>query len=101
MIISRAPKNIVNAKSITQSSLHTRKSLPLHGYIWPFLILYPKWLYVYNFAYEEYISSEEWTFLTLGSLITMNALIFLSCQWSVRAKAFFTCKKVIVMFKSI
>lgn len=97
MLHFRASKNLVNAKSITQSSLHTRKSLLWHGYVWPFLCLYSLWLYIYIYAYEEYLASEEWTFLTLVSLITMNALIFLSCQWSVRAKAFFTCETVIVV----
>ncbi|CAG8588606.1 7711_t:CDS:10 [Funneliformis caledonium] len=89
----RAIKNIVNAKSIVQSSLHTRKPLFWHGYVWFFFFLYVIWLSIYLNAYEEYFKSEEWTFLTLTSLITMNALIFLSCQWSTRAKAFFTCKK--------
>ncbi|PKC13426.1 hypothetical protein RhiirA5_459417 [Rhizophagus irregularis] len=92
MLHFRASKNLVNAKSIIQSSLHTRKSLLWHGYIWPFLCLYSLWLYIYIYSYEEYLASEEWTFLTLVSLITMNALIFLSCQWSVRAKACFTCE---------
>ncbi|CAG8712951.1 24317_t:CDS:10, partial [Gigaspora margarita] len=63
-----APVNIVDARSIRKSSLHIRKPLRWHFYVWPFVCLYI-------------------------ALITMNALIFLSCQWSVRAKALFTCKK--------
>ncbi|RIB07790.1 hypothetical protein C2G38_2112725 [Gigaspora rosea] len=88
-----APVNIVDARSIRKSSLHIRKPLRWHFYVWPFVCLYIAWSYIYIYKYDEFIVSEEWTFLTLGSLITMNALIFLSCQWSVRAKALFTCKK--------
>ncbi|KAG9303466.1 hypothetical protein G9A89_013793 [Geosiphon pyriformis] len=91
-----APNNLVNAKSVKESSLHIPKSLKWHAYVWPYLSLYTAWFYIYLFAYDKYLVSEEWTFLTLGTLITTNALLFLSCQWSVRAKAFLTCKKVTV-----
>ncbi|RHZ71892.1 hypothetical protein Glove_251g27 [Diversispora epigaea] len=90
----KAITNIIDAKSIRKSSLHVRKSIKWHGYVWPFFCLHTTWLYIYLLEYEEYLGSEEWTFLTLGSLITINALVFLSCQWSVRAKAFFTCSNV-------
>ncbi|CAI2170569.1 11681_t:CDS:10 [Funneliformis geosporum] len=42
---------------------------------------------------SKYIGSVEWTFLSITSLVTINALIYLSCHWSIRAKAFFTCTK--------
>ncbi|OZJ04373.1 hypothetical protein BZG36_03215, partial [Bifiguratus adelaidae] len=41
--------------------------------------------------YDRYIGSEEWTFITLGSIATLNALAFLVCQWSVSIKAMLTC----------
>ncbi|CAG8522745.1 9987_t:CDS:10 [Ambispora gerdemannii] len=87
---------LVKAKSIRQSSLHIPRTLIWHAYVWPFVGFYLAWLYIYLFAYDELLVSEEWTFLTLGSLITTNALLFLSCQWSVRLKALFTCKSVLV-----
>ncbi|CAG8543740.1 13391_t:CDS:10, partial [Ambispora leptoticha] len=97
-LVARSKKmssvNLVKAKSIRQSSLHIPRPLQWHAYVWPFVCLYIIWLCIYLFAYDEFLASEEWTFLTLGSLITTNALLFLSCQWSVRLKAFFTCKGV-------
>ncbi|OLL25049.1 Manganese-transporting ATPase 1 [Neolecta irregularis DAH-3] len=54
----------------------------MHLYIMPFSILYPIWAYAYYCAYEKYIRSEEWTFVTLGGLITLNTLIWLGGHWS-------------------
>ncbi|CAJ0830057.1 17619_t:CDS:10 [Entrophospora sp. SA101] len=65
------PMKLINSKSVKDSALYIRKPLKWH----------------------EYLGSEEWTFVTFGCLFTMNALVFLSCQWSVQARAFFTCVK--------
>ncbi|KAG0237008.1 hypothetical protein BGW41_000300 [Actinomortierella wolfii] len=80
-------------KLVKASSLHTRLPRIQHLYAWPFLILYPLWTFAYFFKYDEWIKSEEITFVTLGSLITINALLFLAGQWSVSIKAIVTCKK--------
>lgn len=64
-------------------------------YVWPFVsMLYPVFIYVYYNHYDTYIGSEEWTFVALGSIITLHAMSFLVCQWSVDVKALFTCVKV-------
>lgn len=57
-------------------------------------MFYPVFLYVYLYQYDTYIGSEEWTFVTLGSILTLHAMSFLVCQWSVDIKAMFTCLKV-------
>ncbi|KAL1924700.1 uncharacterized protein VTP21DRAFT_4354 [Calcarisporiella thermophila] len=84
--------SLVASKSIRSASLHTRLPRKLHAYVWPFvMILYPSWLYIYLFQYERFLGSGEWTFLSLGSIFTLNALTFLVCQWSIPIKAMLTC----------
>ncbi|KAL9550429.1 hypothetical protein PS6_005553 [Mucor atramentarius] len=56
-------------------------------------MLYPVFIYVYYNHYDTYLGSEEWTFVALGSIITLHAMTFLVCQWSVDVKALFTCVK--------
>jgi len=76
------------------SSLHSRLPRIQHAYVWPFFFLYPAWSFVYFFHYDDWIKSEEITFVTLGLLLTINSLLFLTCQWSVSIKASLTCRKV-------
>ncbi|KAI8364729.1 putative SPF1-P-type ATPase [Radiomyces spectabilis] len=87
------PQTLVHSKTIAASSLLTPLPRQWHLYIWPFALLYPVWSYFYLFKYDEYLGSQEWTFVTLGSIITLHALAFLVCQWSVAIKAKFTCLK--------
>lgn len=49
---------------------------------------------MYYVEYDLYLGSEEWTFVTLTSIIVFQAMIFLSGQWSVKIKAKITCLKV-------
>ncbi|KAI8149877.1 hypothetical protein BJV82DRAFT_585075 [Fennellomyces sp. T-0311] len=87
-------QTLVQSKSIAAASLHVPLSRKWHLYVWPFAsMLYPVWIYIYTFEYDVYITSQEWTFVTLGSIMTLHALTFLVCQWSVSIKALFTCLK--------
>ncbi|KAI9027572.1 hypothetical protein CLU79DRAFT_739782 [Phycomyces nitens] len=88
------PQTLVQSKAIESASLHVPLPRRWHLYVWPFAsMLYPVFIYVYYFKYDVYIVSEEWTFVILGSIITLHALTFLVCQWSVSIKALFTCVK--------
>ncbi|RKP09816.1 hypothetical protein THASP1DRAFT_34310 [Thamnocephalis sphaerospora] len=84
-------QTLVDSKSIVAASTHRRLPGNLHLYVVLFLPLYPIWLSVYVSAYEQFLGSEEWTFLTLGGLITINLLTFLVAQWSVTARVRMTC----------
>jgi cation-transporting ATPase 13A1 len=88
------PQTLIQSKSITSASFHNPLPLLWHGYIWPFALVYPIWLYIYLFRFDEYLGSEEWTFVSLGSIVVIQALVFLTGQWSVSIKANFTCTKV-------
>lgn len=88
-------QTLVQSKAIASASLHRPLPLKWHFYVWPFAsMLYPVWIYIYFFKYDIYLGSEEWTFVTIGTILTLHALSFLVCQWSVSIKAFLTCVKV-------
>lgn len=67
----------------------------LHTYIWPFTIVWPVFLryYLTPDLYNVYISSSEWTFVWLATIITIQGLFWLSTHWSVNLKATFTSTK--------
>ncbi|KAI8060538.1 endoplasmic reticulum Ca-transporting P-type ATPase [Gongronella butleri] len=84
-------QTLVQSPRIATASLHVPLPRQWHFYVWPFVILYPLFTYVYYFQYDVYLKSEEWTFVTLVGLLVVHSLIFLSGQWSVAIKARFTC----------
>lgn len=97
MLKSNVPRTqtLVQSKAIASASLHRPLPLKWHFYVWPFAsMLYPVWIYIYFFKYDIYLGSEEWTFVTFGTILTLHALSFLVCQWSVSIKALLTCVKV-------
>ncbi|KMU88337.1 cation-transporting ATPase 4 [Coccidioides immitis H538.4] len=71
-----------------------RKPLPvqLHTYVWPFLIIWPAFLafYLSPERYDKYIQASEWTFVWAGSIITLQALLWLMTKWNVNIDALFT-----------
>jgi cation-transporting ATPase 13A1 len=76
------------------ASTHVKHPWVARLYVSPFFVLYPLWLAVYQRAYDDYLGSEEWTFLTLGGLIAVNLLMYLASQWSVTARAWMAYAKV-------
>ncbi|KAK4172373.1 putative type V cation-transporting ATPase [Triangularia setosa] len=74
------------------------RPLPLaqHAYIWPFAIIWPIFLrfYLSEELYNKHIGAQEWTFVWVGSIITVQALTWLCTHWSVNLDATFTARKV-------
>ncbi|KAI8866746.1 P-type ATPase [Ramicandelaber brevisporus] len=93
-LLTGAKKPLVRSRSIVRTSLHVKLPFWQRLYTWPFALLYPIWLNVYLRQYERYLGSAEFTFLSLGGLITLNILAMLACQWSVDVKTMFTCQSV-------
>ncbi|CAK9780742.1 hypothetical protein CC85DRAFT_329688 [Cutaneotrichosporon oleaginosum] len=64
--------------------------LRIYGLFW--LSLYPLLWYAYHFRYEDWIKSEEWTFIYCVLVFGGHALSFLSTRWSnaIRAKLCYT-----------
>ncbi|KAF2732913.1 hypothetical protein EJ04DRAFT_577991 [Polyplosphaeria fusca] len=83
---------LVDNLQISSASLHNPLPLQLHTYIWPFLLIWPAFLsfYLSPEKYEKHIQSSEWTFLWVGSIITIQSLIWLMTHWNVNLKTLFT-----------
>ncbi|KAF2472847.1 cation-transporting ATPase 4 [Lindgomyces ingoldianus] len=83
---------LVDNPQIKSSSLHNPLPLQLHTYVWPFLIIWPAFLsfYLSPQRYEKHIQSEEWTFVWVGGIVTVQALIWLTTHWNVNLKSLFT-----------
>ena len=43
--------------------------------------------------YEKYINGQEWTFVWVGSILTVQALVWLMTKWNVNLDAAFTTRK--------
>ncbi|KAF9233403.1 hypothetical protein BU15DRAFT_90366 [Melanogaster broomeanus] len=83
----------VESSEIARASLHVALPWYTHIYTIPFLSLYPLLAYAYYVRYEDWIKSEEWTFLACVSLGAGHALSFLITRWSAGAKAWITTRK--------
>jgi hypothetical protein len=93
LIASRISVNIISSEI---SGTDLRVSIPRwqHLYAVPFLPFYPLLAYAYYVKYNEWLRSEEWTFLACVLLGASHSLSFLVTRWSARAKAWVTTRKV-------
>lgn len=84
----------VESNEIAAASLH--RSLPSYTYLYavPFLSLYPLLAYAYYIKYDDWLQSEEWTFLACVTLGAGHALSFLVTRWSTGARAWVTTRRV-------
>ncbi|KAL7421973.1 putative cation-transporting ATPase 1 [Cryptotrichosporon argae] len=85
-------KPAIVSPEIDWLSLHNPIPLHLRLYGLPFLSLYPLLYYSYYHRYDDFIVSEEWTFIYCVLLFGGHALSFLVTRWSnaVRAKICYT-----------
>ena len=84
----------VISPEIARASLHIAIPWYTHIYALPFLSLYPLLIYAYYVKYDQWLVSEEWTFLACVSLGVSHALSFLITKWNAGARAWITTKKV-------
>ncbi|KAJ2375736.1 putative cation-transporting ATPase 1 [Coemansia sp. RSA 2607] len=91
---SSSAELLVQAKAVRLATLHRRLPRFQHAYVWPFMLVYPCWLYIYTVRYDEFLGSQEFTALSLIIMFMIQALVFLACQWSVNINALFTCQTV-------
>ncbi|PPQ67683.1 hypothetical protein CVT26_007410, partial [Gymnopilus dilepis] len=83
----------VISPEIARASLHISVPWQKHIYGYPFLSLYPVLAYAYFVKYDEWIVSEEWTFVFCVALGVSHALSFLVTKWNAGARAWITTKK--------
>nr|CDP26750.1 Putative type V cation-transporting ATPase [Podospora anserina S mat+] len=87
---------LVDNSQIQSAELLRPLPLAQHAYIWPFAIIWPIFLryYLSEELYNKHIGAPEWTFVWVGSIITVQALTWLCTHWSVNLDATFTARKV-------
>ncbi|KAI0748843.1 endoplasmic reticulum Ca-transporting P-type ATPase [Fomes fomentarius] len=83
----------VVSSEIQGVSLHVRLPWYTHLYTIPFLSFYPLLAYAYYVKYDDWLQSEEWTFLACVSLGLAHALSFLFTRWNTGVKAWITTRK--------
>ncbi|KZF23336.1 cation transporting ATPase [Xylona heveae TC161] len=83
---------LVDNAQIKSATLHNPLPFTLHAYIWPFLLIWPVFFafYLSPERYEKHLQSSEWTFVWSGTIITLQALVWLSTFWNVELRALFT-----------
>ncbi|KAF2870447.1 cation-transporting ATPase 4 [Massariosphaeria phaeospora] len=83
---------LVDAAQIKAASLHNPLPLQLHAYVWPFALVWPAFLAVYlsPVRYETHIQSSEWTFVWVGTIVTLQSLVWLATFWNVNVRSLFT-----------
>ncbi len=83
---------LVESPQIKHAELLTPLALQYHAYVWPFVIIWPVFLryYLSPDLYDTYIHAPEWTFVWVGTIVTLQSLVWLSTNWSVNIKALFT-----------
>ncbi|KAI0644110.1 endoplasmic reticulum Ca-transporting P-type ATPase [Trametes meyenii] len=83
----------VESSEIVGATLHVALPWQYHLYTAPFLSLYPVLAYAYFIKYDDWLQSEEWTFLACVSLGLGHALSFLVTRWNTGARAWITTRK--------
>ncbi|PPQ99954.1 hypothetical protein CVT24_009533 [Panaeolus cyanescens] len=83
----------VVSPEIARASLHVSIPWQYHLYGLPFLSLYPLLAYAYFIKYDQWLVSEEWTFLACVTLGAGHALSFLITRWNAGARAWVTTRK--------
>ena len=75
---------------VQKVTLHSPFPTILHGYSFPFIVLYSLWAYFAFFVYgiDDYV---EPACLVLAGIGLIQVLVSLSCYWSVHVRTFVTC----------
>jgi len=86
---------LVDNSQIRSAQLLTPLPLYRHTYVWPFAIVWPIFLrfFLSSDLYDKYLQAPEWTFVWVGSIVTVQSLVWLCTHWSVDLRAIFTAKK--------
>lgn len=91
----RPGSSLVDSPQITSAALLNPVPPFLRLYNWPFAAAYPAFFSIYlrQSSYDHYLGSQEWTVLYFGAILSVQALIWLGCHWSVGWRACVTASK--------
>lgn len=97
MTAPRSSSLAIDSPEIAAITLHVPLALWKHIYIFPFAVLYPLYFYTYYVRYEDWVKSEEWTFVYSVLLFTSHALAYLGTRWSIGFKSLATTRQTNVL----
>ncbi|CDF90956.1 probable cation-transporting ATPase 1 [Zygosaccharomyces bailii ISA1307] len=83
------PKSLVASPLVRDSRLLSPKPFLSRPYVLFFLPLYATFAHIYYKQYDRYIKGSEWTFVYLGTIISLNVLVWLMPEWNVGIEAGF------------
>ncbi|CCH59062.1 hypothetical protein TBLA_0B02200 [Henningerozyma blattae CBS 6284] len=86
--------NVVSS-IVKSSKLLVPKPWTSRPYVLPFFPFYGTFFQIYFTQYERYIKGPEWTFVYLGSIISLNILVWLIPNWNIRIGAQFNYSKAV------
>lgn len=84
-----ADKQYVESPLVKDSTPLATKSFSMRPYVLPFVPLYATFLHIYYTQYDVYIKGPEWTFVFLGTLVSLNALMALLPEWNIDIAVWF------------
>ncbi|CCH46424.1 putative membrane protein [Wickerhamomyces ciferrii] len=85
--------SLVENPAVKSSQLLRPKGFFQRPYVLPFVVLYPWFGHIYFGYYDEYIKGSEWTFVYLGAIISLQALLLLMPNWNINIDALFNYSK--------
>ena len=74
-------------------SLYRPQPTWLHGYLFPFAVIYALWICVFTFWFD-WSQDIEFGLILLSVIAAVQILTCLFCQWSIHVKCLLTCKLV-------
>jgi len=80
---------LVDNPAVKSAQLLAPRIITQRPYVTPFIVLYPYFFHIYFNHYDEYIKGSEWTFVYLGSIISLNILLLLMPNWNINIDAWF------------
>lgn len=87
-------EEIVDSDTVEYSQLLFPKSTLVKPYVFPFLIIYPIYYYIYSNYYDVYFVGREWTFIYTLLLVSIHSLVWLLPRWNLDLKVKFQYTKV-------
>ncbi|CCK71111.1 ion-transporting P-type ATPase SPF1 KNAG_0G00540 [Huiozyma naganishii CBS 8797] len=86
--------SFVSSPLVRDSKLLIPKPISSRPYTLPFFPIYATFAHIYLKQYDRYIKGPEWTFVYLGTIVTLNLLVLLMPAWNVKIKTKFNYSEV-------
>lgn len=93
-LLRMSSKSFVDSPIVRDSKLLIPRAFASRPFALPFFPIYATFLQIYFTKYDEYIGGSEWTFVYLGTIVSVNLLVLLMPSWNVKIDAKFNYSEV-------